>query len=295
MSSAAGGSAEISDREFDRVRALLKQRTGIHLTDVKRRLVITRLAPRVRHTKAKTFSEYLDLVETEGHDEAEQFLNALTTNVTHFFREQHHFNLLRERLFHTLEQRPATRGRLRFWCAACSTGEEPYSLAIALLESGLPQSGLDVRILATDIDSRVLAHAQQGVYQRERVEKVPADVLRRYFWRGAGARAGHVRVKPKVSQLVHFKRLNLFDPWPMSGPFDVVFCRNVFIYFEPEARDALTRRFHEILGPTGYLFLGHSESITGAAASLFQPLGHTVFLKRGRNEGASRGVVQLPT
>jgi chemotaxis protein methyltransferase CheR len=275
-----GGRPELSDEEFERVCALLKKRTGIHLTELKRRLVITRLAPRVRCTKKRSFTEYLNLVEDEAEEESEHFLNALTTNVTHFFREPHHFELLSQRVFPAAREKPASPGRLRLWSAACSTGEEAYSLAIALLDAGVADSGLDVRILATDIDSRVLAHARQGVYQHDRVEKLPEDVLRRHFFRGTGSRAGFVRVKEPVRKLVHFTRLNLFDPWPMAGPFDAIFCRNVFIYFEPEARDALTQRFHDILGPRGYLFLGHSESMTGPAGSLFQALGQTLFQKR---------------
>jgi chemotaxis protein methyltransferase CheR len=280
VDSERGARPELSDEEFERVRALLKKRTGIHLTDLKRRLVITRLAPRVRCTRKKSYTEYLDLVEDVAEEESEHFLNALTTNVTHFFREPHHFELLRKRVLPALSERPAARRRLRFWSAACSTGEEAYSLAIALLDAGIVSSGVDVRVLATDIDSRVLAHAEQGVYQHDRVEKLPDDVLRRHFWRGTGSRAGLVRVKEPVRELVHFTRLNLFDPWPMTGPFDVIFCRNVFIYFEPEARDGLTQRFHDILSPRGYLFLGHSESMTGPAGSLFQALGQTLFQKR---------------
>jgi chemotaxis protein methyltransferase CheR len=280
VDSERGGRPELSDAEFERVCALLKKRTGIHLTELKRRLVITRLAPRVRCTRTKSYTEYLDLVEDEAEEESEHFLNALTTNVTHFFREPHHFELLRRRVLPAVAENPASPGRLRVWSAACSTGEEPYSIAVALLDAGVLDSGLDVRILATDIDSRVLDHAQQGVYQHDRVDKLPDDVLRRHFWRGTGSRAGLVRIKRPVRELVHFTRLNLFDPWPMAGPFDVIFCRNVFIYFEPTARDALTQRFHDILGPGGYLFLGHSESMIGPAGSLFQALGQTLFQKR---------------
>jgi chemotaxis protein methyltransferase CheR len=280
VESERAGPPELSDVEFARVCALLKERTGIHLTELKRRLVITRLAPRVRCTRTRSYTEYLDLVEDEADEESEHFLNALTTNVTHFFREPHHFELLRQRVLPAVADNPASPRRLRFWSAACSTGEEPYSIAIALLDSGILESGLDVRILATDIDSRVLDHARQGVYQHDRVEKLPADVLQRHFWRGTGSRAGQVRLKQPVRDLVHFTRLNLFDPWPMAGPFDVIFCRNVFIYFEPAARDALTQRYHDVLGSRGYLFLGHSESMVGPAGSLFQALGQTLFQKR---------------
>jgi chemotaxis protein methyltransferase CheR len=280
VESERAGPPELSDAEFERVCALLKKRTGIHLTELKRRLVITRLAPRVRVTRTRSYTEYLDLVEDGADEECEHFLNALTTNVTHFFREPHHFELLRQRVLPAAADDPASPRRLRFWSAACSTGEEPYSIAIALLDSGILDSGLDVRILATDIDSRVLDHARQGVYQHDRVEKLPADVLQRHFWRGTGSRAGLVRLKQPVRELVHFSRLNLFDPWPMAGPFDVIFCRNVFIYFEPAARDALTQRFHDVLGSRGYLFLGHSESMVGPAGSLFQALGQTLFQKR---------------
>ena len=273
-------SSPLSDRDFARVRAFLKERTGIHLADAKKRLVLTRLAPRLRLTGSRSMSDYLDLVCDAHSHESEHFLNALTTNVTEFFREPYHFELLKERLFAAMWEQPARPDRIRLWSAACSTGEEPYSLAIALLESGLVSPDSDIRILATDVDSQVLARAREGTYELERARALPQATLRRYFQRGTGAREGLVRVRPAVRQLVHFARLNLFDTWPMPGPFDLIFCRNVFIYFEPAAREALIRRFHQVLGPRGYLFLGHSESMTGPVAALFQPCGHTIFQKR---------------
>lgn len=278
----ARGHPALADREFERICALLRERAGIHLSLAKRRLVMTRLAPRLRATQSRSFGDYLALVADEASEESEHFLNALTTNVTGFFREPHHFEILRQRVLPAVDARPAKEGRLRFWCAACSTGEEPYSLAISLLEAGLDPEQRDVRILATDIDSRVLAHAAAGVYELDRVKEIPPRELRRYFSRGTGSRAGLVRVKPKVRSLVQFGRLNLLGPWPMSGPFDLILCRNVIIYFEQAARTELIRRFSGILGDRGYLFLGHSESMTGSVNSLFDALGHTVFLKRGR-------------
>jgi chemotaxis protein methyltransferase CheR len=272
----------LSDREFERICSLLHERAGIHLTLAKRRLVMTRLAPRLRKTQSRSFADYLALVADEASEESEHFLNALTTNVTGFFREPHHFEILRQRVLPAVSASPARDGRLRFWCAACSTGEEPYSLAITLLESGLDPERGDVRILATDIDSRVLAHAAAGIYELDRVREIPARELRRYFSRGTGSRAGLVRVKPRVRSLVQFGRLNVLGPWPMSGPFDLILCRNVIVYFEPSARTELMRRFAGILGSRGYLFLGHSESMTGSANALFEALGHTVFLKRDR-------------
>jgi chemotaxis protein methyltransferase CheR len=277
----ARGHPALSDRQFEQVCALLQERAGIHLSDAKRRLVMTRLAPRLRATGSRSFSDYLELVADEASAESEHFLNALTTNVTGFFREPHHFEILEQRVLPAVSARPARDDRLRFWCAACSTGEEPYSLAITLLESGVDPEQRDVRILATDIDSRVLAHAAEGVYELDRVKDIPPRALRRYFSRGTGARAGLVRVKPRVRALVEFGRLNLLGPWPMSGPFDLILCRNVIIYFEQAARTELIRRFSGILGARGYLFLGHSESMTGSVCSLFEALGHTVFLKRG--------------
>jgi chemotaxis protein methyltransferase CheR len=278
----ARGHPALSEREFEQICSLLHERAGIHLSNAKRRLVMTRLAPRLRSTLCSSFRDYLALVADEASDESEHFLNALTTNVTGFFREPHHFEILRQRVLPAVSASPARDGRLRFWCAACSTGEEPYSLAITLLESGLDPEKRDVRILATDIDSQVLAHAAAGIYELDRVRHIPSRELRRYFSRGTGSRAGLVRVKPRIRSLVQFGRLNLLGPWPMSGPFDLILCRNVIIYFEQAARTELIRRFSGILGAGGYLFLGPSESMTGSVNSLFEARGHTVFAKRGR-------------
>ena len=277
------GEFTLSNADFQRVRRLVKERSGIDLGEGKRALVYGRLARRLRQLGLRSFAEYLPLVE-EG-DEAVRFINALTTNVTDFFREAHHMEVLAEQVVpeaiarvrkHTGEPR-----RLRIWSAGCSTGEEPYSIAIALCELGAALDGWDVKILATDLDSDALATAAGGRYAADRVGKVGAARLGRWFTPlvSEGRRAGDGRryqVIPEVRGLITFTQLNLLEHWPMRGPFDAIFCRNVIIYFDDPTKRALVRRYHDILRPEGYLFLGHSESLVGAGLG-FVCDGRTVY------------------
>jgi chemotaxis protein methyltransferase CheR len=265
---------ELAERDFRTIRDLLKRRSGITLGEHKRALVYSRLAKRVRDLGLATFGEYL--ARLDG-DEAEtlRLTNALTTNVTDFFREGHHFVHLADQLLPELYAARARTRRLRLWSAACSTGQEPYSLAMVLAENP-PPPGWDVKILATDIDSDVLATAVEGVYSEDKVEKVDAARRKRFFQEGRGARAGQLRVTDELRSLVTFRRLNLLEAWPMRGPFDAILCRNVIIYFDAETKRDLVRRFGEYLAPDGRLFLGHSESIVGATLG-FAPCGQTIY------------------
>lgn len=268
---------EFSDRDFQRVRRIINEVAGISLADGKRELVYSRLSRRLRQRGLRRFEDYCDLLETQD-DTAElgEFVNALTTNLTAFFREPHHFEFLaRELLPALIRERGFGTRRIRVWSAGCSTGEEPYSIAMVLRET-LPATGWDVKILATDLDSNVLATAGQGVYELSRVKDLPEARLRRWFQKGRGAQAGRVRVAPALRELITFRRLNLMDEWPMRGAFDIVFCRNVVIYFDKPTQRVLFERFADQLVEQGHLFVGHSESLF-KVTERFVPLGKTIY------------------
>ncbi len=248
---------ELSDAEFDRLRQFVHQHTGIALSDTKRELVYGRLARRLRVLGLASFSDYCKLVESGQSEELQELTNAITTNLTSFFRESHHFEQLAgETLAQIARAQPGKR-RLRIWSAGCSTGEEPYSLAIVLREAAEKLRNWDVKILATDIDSNVLATAAAGVYRQDRFEGEPAPRLKRWFSAAAG-RPGFLTASPELKSLITFKRLNLLGEWPMRGPFDVIFCRNVIIYFDKNTQRELFNRMAELQAPGGWLFVGHS-------------------------------------
>lgn len=277
----ADGSAEayaFSSADYGRVRELIKVRAGIELGPSKRNLVYGRLSRRLRVLGCSSFAEYLDAVADPGSSEAAHFLNALTTNVTEFFRENHHFELLADRVLPELARARAAKKRIRIWSAGCSSGEEPYSLAITVAESPLLRDGWDVKILATDIDSDVLATASDGIYPLDRLRHIDRGRLARFFQRGTGANADAARVRDEIRQLISFKHLNLMQDWPMPGPLDIIFCRNVIIYFDGATRQRLTNRYLRLLGEPGFLFLGHSESLVSQSVGL-QPCGATAYRK----------------
>ncbi|AAZ97570.1 MCP methyltransferase, CheR-type [Thiobacillus denitrificans ATCC 25259] len=261
---------EFTARDFARVRALIYRQAGIALAESKQEMVYSRLARRLRAKGLNSFSEYLDRLEAgcDG-EEWEAFTNALTTNLTAFFREEHHFPILAEHL-------RKLKGPASIWCSASSTGEEPYSLAMTACEvydSFTPP----VTIVATDIDTNVLATAAAGVYPEERVSKLARDRVKRFFQRGVGERAGFVRVRPELRQLVTFKPLNLLaSTWPINGPFDAIFCRNVMIYFDKPTQSKILTRFVPLMKPDGLLFAGHSENFL-YACDAFKLRGKTVY------------------
>jgi len=262
-----------SDRDFRRVCQLIYQRAGIALADSKRDMVYSRLSRRLRALGMKTFQEYLDVLEREGGDEWEAFTNALTTNLTSFFREPHHFEIL---LNHLRDRKD--RGQLRIWCSAASTGEEPWSLAITACEAF---NSLDppVEILATDIDTQVLATGERGVYPLERIKGLSTERVRRFFQRGSGPNDGMCRVTTRLRPLVRFGQLNLLaSNYGLSGPFDAIFCRNVMIYFDKPTQRGVLERMAPLLAPDGLLFAGHSESFLHAA-DLVRPCGRTVYCR----------------
>ena len=255
--------------DFERVRRLIRARVGIALNDSKQNMVYNRLVKRLRAMQLSSVAQYLALLDDDQHAEWQQFVNALTTNLSHFFREAYHFPILVEHL------RSLGRTPLRIWSAAASTGEEPYSIAIALCEAY--GTAPPATILATDIDTAVLEKAQKGVYPLEKVEQVSADRLKRFFLRGSGRMQGFARVRPEIARLVEFRRVNLTDArWDVKGPFDAVFCRNVMIYFDKPTQHAVLAGIARVLAPDGLLFAGHSESFLHAA-DLFKPVGKTVY------------------
>ena len=271
-----------SDREFvftkadfEKVKELIHRHAGIALSDSKQNMVYSRLARRLRMLKLKRFSDYLDTIESGSGEEWQSFVNSLTTNLTSFFREKHHFPILADLL-----KGLADKGDIRLWCNAASTGEEPYSIAITALEA-LGTRAARVQILATDIDTNVLATAQAGIYPEESVSRVDDGILRRYFLRGGEKHAGMVRMKAEVQSMVNFRQLNLLDPtWPLSQPFDAIFCRNVMIYFDRPTQRRVLQKFQPLLKPHGRLFVGHSESL-GYARDLFHLEGRTVYRAAG--------------
>ena len=257
-------------RDFARMRALIYRQAGIALTESKQEMVYSRLARRLRAKGLSSFEEYLDGLES-GRDieEWEAFTNALTTNLTSFFREAHHFPLLAEHML-------SMKAPLSIWCSASSTGEEPYSIAMTVCEA-FGTLTPPVSIVATDIDTNVLETAANGVYPLERIDKMAQDRVKRFFQRGKGERSGLVRVRPELRQLITFKPLNLLaSSWPVSGPFDVIFCRNVMIYFDKPTQSKILERFVPLMKPEGLLFAGHSENFM-YASDAFRLRGKTVY------------------
>ena len=264
---------EFSERDFRRVCQLIYQRAGIALADSKRDMVYSRLSRRLRTLGIQTFQTYLDQLEREGGDEWEAFTNALTTNLTSFFRESHHFDIL---LQHLSERR--SRGPLRIWCSAASTGEEPWSLAITACEA-FGSMDPPVEIHATDIDTQVLATGERGVYPLERIKGLSSARVKSFFQRGTGPHDGQCRVRSDIRHLVRFFQLNLLSPsYALKGPFDAIFCRNVMIYFDKPTQRGVLERMTPLLAKDGLLFAGHSESFLHAA-DLVSPCGRTVYCR----------------
>ena len=270
----AGKEFEFTRGDFERVRALIYRQAGISLADSKQEMVYSRLARRLRATGIASFAIYLDGLEAgRMPDEWEAFTNALTTNLTSFFREAHHFPLLAE---HALKAKARHGASLSIWCSASSTGEEPYSIAMTLCEAFNTLTP-PVSIVATDIDTNVLATAGAGVYPIERVDKLEPERLRRFFLKGKGAQEGLVRVRPELRQLVSFRPLNLLaEGWDLKGPFDAIFCRNVMIYFDKATQRKILSRFVPLMKPDALLFAGHSENFLYVSDAL-RLRGKTVY------------------
>lgn len=270
---------ELTDDDFNYLSHLINERAGIRLPSEKRELVYARLAKRLRSLGFDSFQQYCDLLRGGDEEELVLCVNAITTNVTSFFREAHHFEFLERTVLPELIEGKSRGGtkRLRIWSAGCSSGEEAYSIEIVLREQAALRNW-DVRILATDLDTHILERAQNGVYDLKQIEKVSPARRNRWFRLGIGSNDGLVSVIPELKERVYFRQVNLKGSWPMHGPFDVIFCRNVVIYFDKKMQKKLFNRFAEILSGDGYLFIGHSESLFGISER-FKVAGPTIYRK----------------
>lgn len=268
----------LTERDFNTIRKLVYDHTGINLSEGKRDMVYSRLAKRLRQLGLETFGDYCALLENESSDELGNFMNSVTTNLTSFFREEHHFEYLKNELLPKLMKIRDGERTIRIWSAGCSSGEEPYSIAMTVRDVIPASSGWDVRILATDLDTNVLHHASQGIYSEDRLNGVPKEKLKRWFLKGKGDNAGKVRIAKELREMIIFKQLNLMKEWPIKPGVDVLFCRNVVIYFDKPTQSVLFDRYANILADHGHMFIGHSETLYNVC-DRFRLLGKTIYEK----------------
>ncbi|ALG68546.1 CheR family methyltransferase [Beggiatoa leptomitoformis] len=263
-------------QDFDLLRELVNEETGISLSDHKQEMLYSRLSRRLRVLKIDSFTSYYNLLRAGNTEELIHFVNAVTTNLTAFFREPYHFEYLAKNVLPDLRIKNLATRRIRIWSAGCASGEEAYSIAMVVKET-MPQ-GWDVKILATDLDSNVLQKADKGIYEEDRLNGLSPERLRRWFKKGVGSYAGRVIVVPELKEMILFKQLNLMDSWPIHGPFDLIFCRNVVIYFNKETQKVLFSRFADVLGADRYLFIGHSENLF-QLSQRFRLLQRTMYIR----------------
>ncbi len=266
----------ITAEEFQRFRTLIYDESGISLSEQKQTLLASRLSKRLRDLELTTFSEYYAKVTKDPtNEEFTRMLDLVSTNKTDFFREPKHFDFLRERIIPEL----ASAKRIRIWSSACSSGEEPYTIAMTIFDHVQDPAQWDYKILASDLSTRVLAKAVSGLYDEERFRGVPLEIIKRHFLRGRGEQTGLFKVKPHLASAVTFRRLNLMDDrFPIKSPLDLIFCRNVMIYFDRPTQEKLVNKFHHYLRPGGYLFIGHSESLQWVTHS-FKTIAPTIYQK----------------
>lgn len=274
------GECQLTSGDFQRLRVRLHSWAGIDLSAGKEMMVFRRLASRIERMGLAGFGAYLQVLE-EDSEERESCINLLTTNLTYFFREPGHFETLAHDALPARLQANARSRRLRVWSAGCATGEEPWSMAMVLAETLPDLDHWDVRILATDINSQVLSVARGGVYPLEGAERISRERLHRWFLRGKGEREGFIAIRPELRHLVTFRPLNLIEDWPMQGPFDIIFCRNVSIYFDRATALRTQERLLAVLAPGGYLMVGHSEALLNLGPQI-EWLGSTTYRKVGR-------------
>lgn len=266
-----------TDDDFFHIRDLLGSHAGIVLSEIKKDLVYGRLSKRLRKLGINRFDDYLTKVEAD-EGELVEFINALTTNLTSFFRENHHFEFMTNELLPALIKEKAANRKLRIWSAGCSTGEEPYSIAMTVRDVFKDLAGWDIKIIATDLDTNVVNAASSGVYPIERVKGLPAKRLKRWFRKGVGQNDGYVRVVDDLRTMIEFRPLNLLGGWPMKDSFDFMFCRNVVIYFDKDTQRKLFDRYANVIKEQGHLFIGHSESLH-SVSDRFSLVGNTIYQK----------------
>lgn len=272
-------SYNISDREFQLFRNIIFRETGIHMSDRKRNMIVARLSKRLRALNLSSFSDYYHYLNesSDAGNELINLINRITTNKTDFFRERHHFEFLLSEALPTIMEgaRSGREKRLRIWSAGCSSGEEPYSIAMTVREAFHNERGWDIKILATDLDTEILAQASKGIYPSQQIIPVPMSYITKYFVRRTeGYEAG-----PQIKNMISFRKLNLMDAlFPMKKPFDIIFCRNVMIYFNEQTKAELVKKFHLHLKQDGYMLIGHSESLMHAK-HLFTFIKHTIYRK----------------
>jgi len=272
---------EFTDADFERIRQFVSEHTGIVLTEKKKDMVYGRLSKRIRRGGFDSYSAFIDALDEGNEEEREFMINAITTNLTAFFREKHHFDFLKNTVIPQLIRSKGQNKHLRIWSAGCSTGEEPYSIAITLKEALPDFDSWDVKILATDLDANVVAHGKAGIYRNDRLDGLDENRIKRWFKQGNGDNAERVKISAELQKMITFKRLNLLHEWPMSGPFDFMFCRNVVIYFDKGTQRVLFDRYADILAPDAYLFIGHSETLF-KVSSRFDSLGQTIYQKNSQ-------------
>lgn len=268
---------DFSDKEFQILKRLIHDRTGINLNDHKKSMVYSRLVRRLRALGLTAFREYIEYVSSpSGDSEMADFMNAVTTNLTKFFREPHHFDHLRDHVLKPLAMKPPAGRRIRLWSAGCSSGMECYSMAMSAAEALNSFDAWDLRILATDIDSNMLERGRQGIYRKEDVEAVPREYQKKYLVRHGGPGSESVEVIERLRKIAAFKHLNFIERWPVKGPFDAIFCRNVVIYFDKATQRPLFDQFADVLAPGGWLYIGHSENLHGIS-DRFELQGKTIY------------------
>ena len=263
-----------SAKVFNKIRELVKDKIGIVLSEGKQDMVYGRLTRRLRALDLPDFESYIKIIESGHEEELINLVNAITTNLTSFFREERHFGYLKTNVFPELMKKNAATRKIRIWSAGCSTGEEPYSIAMTVKE--FFPTDWDVRIIATDLDSNVVNTGKKGVYPLARVDGVSKEYKKRWMRRGKGDKSDFVKMSPELQELITFKQLNLLEGRPIKGPIDIIFCRNVVIYFDKETQRLLFDRYADTLASDGHLFIGHSENMFNVC-DRFVPLGHTVF------------------
>ncbi len=269
---------KFTEKDFNNLRKIANAHTGIIVTDDKYDMYYARLVKRLRFLKLNNFSEYVEYLKNNKASEFTIFIDSITTNLTSFFREKHHFDQLKNELIPKLAPRADASSGIRVWSAGCSTGEEPYSIAMTMMDSMHLMLNKMPTLVASDIDTTVLKTAATGIYDISRVEGLDKSIKKRWFARGKGDKSGLVKVSKKLTELIDFKQINLMQSWPHKDKFHIIFCRNVVIYFDRPTKQKLFSRFADQLVDDGYLILGHSESLQGLTDQ-FETIGKTVFRK----------------